>query len=93
MKPLLLVAAILFSIAGAAIAQDLHGSITGKVVDPRRFQPKENLMVTLSLDSLNLTNHTNFGAPVTDPTSSNFGMVTGQIGNKREIQYNFRFDF
>jgi hypothetical protein len=26
-------------------------------------------------------------------TSSNFGMVTGQIGNKREIQYNFLFDF
>jgi hypothetical protein len=36
MKPLLLVAAILSSIAGSAIAQDLHGSITGKVVDPQQ---------------------------------------------------------
>jgi hypothetical protein len=36
MKPLFLVAAILFSIAGSASAQDLHGSITGKVVDPQQ---------------------------------------------------------
>jgi hypothetical protein len=59
----------------------------------RRFQPTEHLRFTFSLDLLNLTNHTNFGAPVTDPTSSNFGLVTSQIGNKRVIQYNFRFDF
>lgn len=59
----------------------------------RRFQPIEKVRLTFSLDLLNLANHTNFSAPVTDPTSLSFGMVTGIIGNPREIQYNFRFDF
>lgn len=47
----------------------------------RRFQLHERARVSLSLDLLDLTNHTNFGAPVPDPTSNNFG--GSQVGRFR----------
>jgi hypothetical protein len=59
----------------------------------RRFQVTERLNVAFSGDMLNMTNHTNFTAPSTDPTSSNFGKVTGVNGSPRKIQLNLRIEF
>jgi hypothetical protein len=59
----------------------------------RRFALTEGLRLTFSADLLNATNHTNFGAPQMNPTNSNFGKVTSQVGQNRFIQLNARIDF
>jgi hypothetical protein len=59
----------------------------------RRFAVKEALKITFSLDAMNLTNHTNFKAPNTDPTNRNFGLVTAQNGLSRVLQFNLRVEF
>jgi len=42
---------------------------------------------------LNVTNHTNFGQPVTNPTNRDFGRVTGQQGVGRTLQFTGRLEF
>jgi hypothetical protein len=61
----------------------------------RRFHIYERLEASVSVDVLNLMNHTNLAAPNMDPTSSNFGRVTAQNGadSKRRVQLNLRLDF
>ncbi|MFN7938631.1 MAG: TonB-dependent receptor [Bryobacteraceae bacterium] len=57
------------------------------------IKPERGVMAKFSVDLLNATNHTNFAAPNTDPTSGNFGRVTGQRGLPRVIQFNLRVEF
>jgi len=57
------------------------------------IKPERNMQARFSVDLLNATNRTNFGAPNVDPTSGNFGRVTGQRGLPRIIQFNLRFEF
>jgi hypothetical protein len=45
------------------------------------------------VDVLNAMNHTNFGAPNLDPTSPQFGRITTQVGDPREIIFNLRIEF
>jgi hypothetical protein len=59
----------------------------------RGFPLRESLKLTLSLDALNATNHTNFAAPDTDPTSTTFGQVRSQLGSSRVLQFNVRIEF
>jgi len=59
----------------------------------RVFQITERLRTSIDVDLLNATNHTNFNAPSTDPTSGNFGRVTEQNGLSRLIQFNLRIEF
>ncbi len=59
----------------------------------RVFRITERWRASFDVDLLNATNHTNFGAPNTDPTSSNFGRVTAQNGLSRLIQFNLRIEF
>ena len=59
----------------------------------RKFKIREQITTTLSVDFLNAFNHTNFSDPNIDPTSTNFGMLTGQRGLSRVIQFNLRFVF
>jgi hypothetical protein len=47
----------------------------------------------ISVDMLNATNHTDFGAPNTNPTNTDFGKTTTQVGLSRVIQLNLRFEF
>jgi hypothetical protein len=59
----------------------------------RRFRITERLNFNVFAEVLNLTNHTNFGAPNTNPTNTNFGRVTSQQGTGRTIQFTGRFQF
>ncbi|MFB3826066.1 MAG: TonB-dependent receptor domain-containing protein [Bryobacteraceae bacterium] len=59
----------------------------------RRFEIKEHARFIFSADFLNLTNHTNFSSPQTNPTNRNFGRVTAQNGLGRIMQFNLRFEF
>lgn len=59
----------------------------------RRLPIYERVTFILALDALNATNHTNFAAPDTDPTSSTFGEVRSQLGSSRVLQFNLRLEF
>jgi hypothetical protein len=59
----------------------------------RRFRIVEGLNLSVAADILNLTNRTNFGAPVTNPTNLNFGRVTSQQGAGRTLQFTGRLEF
>ncbi len=59
----------------------------------RRFSLYERLSLTVSADFLNLTNHTQFGAPNTTVTSTSFGQLTSQVNSPRIIQFNTRIEF
>jgi hypothetical protein len=59
----------------------------------RRFSLYERLSLTVSTDFLNLTNHTQFGAPSLSVTSSSFGQLTSQVNSPRIIQFNTRIEF
>jgi hypothetical protein len=59
----------------------------------RRFRLHERLNMNFGLDALNLTNHTQFGAPSLSPTSTNFGAVTSQANGARQLQMNLRIEF
>ncbi|MDP2999277.1 MAG: TonB-dependent receptor [Bryobacterales bacterium] len=59
----------------------------------RRFRFAERASFSVAADIINLTSHTNFGAPVTNPTNRDFGRVTGQQGVGRTIQVAGRLEF
>ena len=59
----------------------------------RVFRIHEQFRTSFDVDMLNLTNHTNFTGPQTDPTRGDFGQVTTQRGLSRVIQFNLRVDF
>ena len=59
----------------------------------RMFRIHEQANVNFSLDLMNALNHTNFGAPNTDPTSTDFGRVSAQRGNPRQLKFNLRIEF
>jgi hypothetical protein len=59
----------------------------------RRFRLFEQMSANFALDTLNATNHTNFGAPNTNPTNRDFGRVTQQQGIGRNLQVSVRLEF
>jgi hypothetical protein len=59
----------------------------------RRFRFAERANFSIAGDILNLTNHTNFGAPNTNPTNMDFGRVTSQQGAGRTVQLAARLEF
>ena len=46
----------------------------------RQFNLHERLNLQFRADVFNIFNHPNFGAPIADPTSSQFGIPTGLLG-------------
>jgi hypothetical protein len=60
----------------------------------RDFRLKEGLMLQLRVDAINLQNRTQFQAPSTTPTSTDFGRVTAQTNTRnRFIQVQGRLRF
>jgi hypothetical protein len=59
----------------------------------RRFRIAERVNLSVGSDIINLTNHTNFGQPNTNPTNRDFGRVTSQQGASRTIQVSARLEF
>jgi len=47
----------------------------------------------LRLETFNLLNHFNWGPPVTNFNSSNFGRITSQVGDPRILQFGIKYDF
>jgi hypothetical protein len=59
----------------------------------RDFAIREHGVLRISADFLNLTNHTQFGAPNMTVTSSAFGTLSSQVNSGRIIQFNIRVQF
>jgi hypothetical protein len=59
----------------------------------RRFPIYERLAFVVSLDAMNVTNHTQFTAPNITVTSTAFGQLTGQANSGRILQFNTRIEF
>ncbi|MGA2268449.1 MAG: carboxypeptidase-like regulatory domain-containing protein [Bryobacteraceae bacterium] len=59
----------------------------------RRFAIHENVAFVVSVDLLNLTNHTQFTAPNLTVTSSAFGSLSGQSNAGRILQFATRLQF
>lgn len=60
----------------------------------KRTSISETVNVEFRFEMFNVLNHANFSAGTSeDIDSSNFGRVTSQLGNPREIQFNLRINF
>ncbi|MBA3975674.1 MAG: hypothetical protein C0504_15825 [Candidatus Solibacter sp.] len=54
---------------------------------------ERGIQARFAFDMLNAKNHTNFTAPIMDPTNANFGRLTSQRGLSRVLQFTLRFEF
>jgi hypothetical protein len=59
----------------------------------KNFDVTDRARLQLRLEFLNALNATQFGEPILDPTSSNFGRVTSQVNLPRNIQLGLRCVF
>lgn len=59
----------------------------------KKFRVTENSSLQLQANAFNIFNHTNFGLPVGNINSSNFGRSIKTVGTPRVIQLAIRFDF
>ena len=53
----------------------------------------ENSALQLQANAFNIFNHTNFGIPVGNMNSSNFGRSIFTVGTPRVMQLAIRYDF
>ena len=58
-----------------------------------RLVPVGMQRLELRLETFNLLNHFNWGAPTTNFNSSNFGRITSQAGDSRILQFGIKYDF
>ena len=59
----------------------------------RAFPIGERIRVKFFVDLINVTNHTIFEPPNTNPTNTNFGRVTTVNGRPRLYQFTLRIEF
>lgn len=59
----------------------------------KKFKVTEGSALQLQANAFNIFNHTNFGIPVGNINSSNFGRSTFTVGTPRVLQLAIRFDF
>ena len=58
-----------------------------------RVIPMGTRRVELRLESFNVLNHFNWGDPVTNFNSGQFGRITTQAGAPRILQFGIKYDF
>jgi len=59
----------------------------------KRFVFTESTYFQFRMEAFNILNHPTFGAPNTQVTSSNFGLITTQANRARQLQIGLRFVF
>lgn len=59
----------------------------------KKFKVTENTSLQLQANAFNIFNHTNFGIPVGDISSNDFGKSIFTVGTPRVLQLAIRFDF
>ncbi|MBV8858874.1 MAG: TonB-dependent receptor [Acidobacteria bacterium] len=59
----------------------------------KKFKVTENSALQLQANAFNIFNHTNFGIPVGNMNSSNFGRSIFTVGTPRVMQLAIRYDF
>lgn len=59
----------------------------------KKFRVTENSSLQLQANAFNIFNHTNFGLPVNDISSPDFGKSIFTVGTPRVIQLAIRYDF
>jgi hypothetical protein len=58
-----------------------------------KLGPVGTQRLELRVEMFNLLNHFNWGNPVTNFNSSNFGRITSQVGDPRIMQFGIKYDF
>jgi hypothetical protein len=59
----------------------------------KRFTLSESTYFQFRMEAFNILNHPTFGAPNTQITSSNFGLINSQANRPRQLQIGLRFVF
>jgi hypothetical protein len=59
----------------------------------KAFQLTENKLIQFRAEGYDFINHPNLSGPNLNPTSSQFGMITGKTGLARNLQLSLRFQF
>ncbi|MFC5861457.1 hypothetical protein ACFPT7_04070 [Acidicapsa dinghuensis] len=57
------------------------------------FTHNENVNLQFRAESLNLFNRVQFGYPGLQQGSSNFGIVSSQLNNPRQLQFSLRLNY
>jgi hypothetical protein len=59
----------------------------------KKTKIRETMGLEFRAEFYNLLNRVNFGLPVTNINGADFGRVSSQIGNPRQMQFGLRFSF
>jgi hypothetical protein len=54
---------------------------------------REGMRLDFRAEFFNLFNHAQFGLPVSDVSSSNFGIISSTVNNPRVIQFALKLNF
>ena len=81
-----------FGTAGAYIT-DADGIISFDVAVQKDFRINERHAIEFRAEFFNLPNNVNFGLPQEAMNNGNFGIISGQSTNPRQIQFGLRYHF
>jgi Carboxypeptidase regulatory-like domain len=81
-----------FGNAGAFIT-NADGIVGIDIALEKRFPIRENHALEFKTEFFNVPNTVNFGDPVGSMNNDNFGRITTQRGNPRQIQFSLRYRF
>jgi hypothetical protein len=59
----------------------------------KKFAITERALVQFRAEAYNAFNHPNWSGPNLNPTSAQFGQITGKTGDVRNLQLSLRFQF
>jgi len=91
-KAFALPAQFTFGTAGAFIT-NADGIVVIDMALEKQFQIRENHALEFKTEFFNVPNTVNFGDPTNTMNNANFGKVTSQRTNPRQIQFSLRYRF